>query len=40
MQCILGKIQYGGDINIWNIHIFSLKEYEMITLIYNRKACR
>ncbi len=37
MQCILGNFQYGGNQNMWNVHIFFLKEYEIITLIYNRK---
>ncbi len=39
-QCLLGNFQYGGDHNMWNVCIFSLKEYEIITLIYNRKTCR
>ncbi len=39
MQCILGNFQYGCDHNMWNVRIFSLKEYEIIILTYNRKTC-
>ncbi len=35
-SCILGNFQYGGD-HMWNVCILSLKEYEIITLMYNRK---
>ncbi len=42
-QCILGNFQYGG---VHKVEFFmiantsTLKEYEIITLIYNIKTCR
>ncbi len=42
-QCILGNFQYGGVHKVQFIMIANastLKEYEIITLIYNRKSCR
>ncbi len=42
-QCILGNFHYGG---VHKVKFFMLdnastmKEYEIITLIYNRKTCR
>ncbi len=43
VQCILGNFQYGG---VHKVQFFmlanasTLKEYEIIMLIYNRKTCR
>ncbi len=42
-QCVLGNFQYGG---VHKVQFFmianasTLKEYEIITLIYNIKTCR
>ncbi len=43
VQCFLGNFQYAGihKVQFFMIAIAStLKEYEIITLIYNRKTCR
>ncbi len=42
-QCILGNFQYGGDHDRCGTFVFfanSLKEYEIIMLIYKIKTCR
>ncbi len=43
VQCILGNFQYGGvhEVQFFMIaNTSTLKEYEIITLIYNNKTCR
>ncbi len=41
-HCILGNFRYGGDHidNFFVITDFTLKEYEIITFIYNRNTYR
>ncbi len=42
-QCVLGNFQYGGIHKVQFFMIanaYTLKEYEIIMLIYNIKTCR